>query len=149
MSGDGLAETTPQSVLDIESMLARYAPQDEIYEISLPHGERFKFRALVSYSDLKRFERDAVAWFKTLPSPNSEEGKAHRWSEFLPADATSGITAYTISALSVEPKIEQLDALKMLKAPWLVNYFMKQIDYANRSIGSIIESKILEDSKNA
>lgn len=137
-----------QEPLEIGSLLERYAPPEDVYEIELPHGERFTFRAIKSYSELRSFERDAINWFQSLPRKGSSGCDIHPFKDHLPKDADAAVAAYSISRLSVSPKIEQLDALKMLAAPWLVRFFMKSIDIGNRTIGSIYEGKLLEDAKN-
>jgi hypothetical protein len=145
---DGLSQLDGRGAADFDALLARYAPANETYDVTLPHGERLTFRALRSYSELKQQEAAAIRWFKSLPSKGSPSFEMHPFKEFLPLDAASAIAAYNISDLSVEPKIEQRDALKMLAAPFLVNFILRSMDHANRSIASIIETQLLEEAKN-
>ena len=131
----------------VEGLLRTYSPPEEHFTVTLPDGEGIKFRALRRYSELKNFEELAARWFLSLPKPGSAEAASHPWAEHLPKNTAEAVAAYTISELSVEPRLEHLHALKLLAAPWLIEAILQQIEEHCRTMKFITEVKLLEAAK--
>lgn len=110
----------------LEDLLGHYkAPDGDTYEISLPKGEVLKFRAFRTFGELSSHYREAAEFAKRL----LVDGAYHAsWADCLPDTPAAAMAAYTIHVLSVEPKFSQFDALRLLKAPTLVEFLMEQID---------------------
>jgi len=119
------------------------------FDVHLPRGDVLKFRALARYSALKDFYRAAAEWHQSLPKPGSELAKIHPFGEHLPQDGREALVAYTIAELSVEPKFEHLDALKLLRAPWLVEQIMLGIEQGSRTMYSRQDLDEMSSAKNA
>jgi len=132
----------------VDSLLDNYAPAAAEFVVTLPEGEALKFRALMSSGELADFKAALMNWLEFTPYAGSPKAAGHVWEGFLPANAYEATAAFTISHCSVEPKFSQIDALKLLKAPWLVEFVMDSVDRANRTMKSLFELKLLEHSKN-
>jgi len=143
-----MLDSTPERGFT-DLLLDQYGIEDDAtFDIVLPGGEVLKFRAMARYEDVKAFNQSAAAWYQSLPEWDSPEAKNHMWAEHLPHSAGEAIAAYTIAELSVEPKIGHLDALRLLKAPWLVNYIMSRLELGSKSILGRIEALRVEQAKN-
>lgn len=129
---------------NIDQFVAEYAPSESTFDLTLPGGEVLKFRIIQSYADLQQFKQDASVWYQSLPK-TVEPG--HPMYGLIPKSPAEAMAAFTISELSVEPKLEHLDAFKILKAPWLVETLLSTIDLHNKSIAKLWESKAVESAK--
>lgn len=108
----------------IDDLLGAYAPSTATFEVSLPKGEVLTFRAFSTYSELASWKAGAAQFVKLVTGGAVPPA----WQECLPQTNEEAIAAYTIAELSVEPKFSQIDAMRLLKAPWLVEHIMGQID---------------------
>jgi len=133
----------------VDMALEQYGIKEgSTFDVHLPRGDVLKFKALARYGALKEFYRAAGDWYQSLPKPGSELAKIHPFGEHLPRDGREALVAYTISELSVEPKFEQLDALKLLRAPWLVEQIMLGIEQGSRTMYSRSDYDKVEAAKN-
>ena len=108
----------------VSDLLANYGVAAETFSITLPMGEVLAFRSLADHADLRAFKRGAVEFLAQLERPSVKA----MWGEFLPKDSEDAVIAYTISTLSVEPKFSPEAALKLLKATWIVDLIMAEIE---------------------
>jgi len=129
---------------NIDQFVAEYAPAEATFELPLPGGEVLTFRIIQSYAGLQQFKQEATNWYRALPKTVDP---SHPLYGYLPDTPSEAMAAFTISELSVEPKLEHLDALKILRAPWLVETILSAIDLNNKSIAKLWESKAVEASK--
>lgn len=126
---------------DLSGLIEQYkAP--ESFDVTLPAGEVFTFRAIKSHAELVDFRKRAGVFVKAATSRALIEA----WKEFAPIPAETALIAFTVSELSLEPKIEQLDALTLAKnLPWVLETMYEQIEL-NRSI---IFNKAVSDNVEA
>lgn len=132
------------SKFNIDDFVEQYAPQEPTFELPLPGGEVLTFRILQSYEELQQFKRSASNWYSQLPKTVDVN---HPFFGHWPESSSDAMAAYTIAELSVEPKFEQLDAFKLLKAPWLVETILSSIDLHNKSVAKLWEMRAVEASK--
>ncbi len=132
------------ATFNIDSFVESYAPSESTFELPLPGGEVLTFRILQSYADLQTFKQAASNWYSKLPKA---VGKEHPFYGRLPQNASDAMAAFTISELSVEPKLEHLDALKILAAPWLVETILSAIDTHNKALSKLWEAKAVDAAK--
>ena len=126
---------------DLSSIIDQYkAP--ESFDVVLPAGETFTFRAIKSHTELVDFRKKAAVFVKAATS----KALIDAWKEFAPIPAETALIAFTVSELSLEPKIEQIDALSIAKnVPWILETMYEQIEL-NRSI---IFNKAVSESVEA
>ena len=132
------------SSFNIDEFVESYAPSEMTFALPLPGGEVLTFRILQSYGELQEFKQTASAWYQKLPKA-VELG--HPFYGHMPESPSDAMAAFTISELSVEPRLEHLDALKILIAPWLVETILSAIDTHNKTISKLWEAKAVEAAK--
>lgn len=132
------------SSFNIDDFVESYAPGELTFSLPLPGGEVLTFRILQSYGELQEFKHAAAAWYQKLPKAVEP---AHPFYGHVPESPSDAMAAFTISELSVEPRLEHLDALKILKAPWLVETILSAIDTHNKSISKLWEARAVEMAK--
>ena len=110
----------------LAGLLDNYGTDVDTFEVVLPKGEILKFRQFRTYGELSRFNQDAAAFAVKATTKKSQFPEA--WWPYLPDEREAAIAAYTLHALSVEPRFEQLHALRLLSAPWLVTHLMEQLN---------------------
>ena len=119
------APGVPEASL-VEGLLSAYGTDVDTFDVVLPKGERLRFRQFRSYGELNRFNTEAAAFARLVTGKRSQVKE--EWWPHLPDDKEAAITAYTIHAMSVEPRFDQLQALKLLSAPWLVSQLMRELN---------------------
>jgi len=125
----------------IEELLESYGTP-ETFEVELPKGEKLTFRHITNFAELSRFKKEANDFARILLSKNCPGP----YREHAPNNMDAAIAAYTISTLSVEPRFEHIDALKLMKAPYLVQTILNQIDatrmnYLNEGFAAQVEAE--------
>lgn len=133
--------------VDLDAIILKYSPSDEPLLIILPGGEALTFKIPTRKSELDSFLQDAARWYGKLPDWDSEAGRSHMFGEHLPRSAAEAIDAFMISEFSVEPKFEQLDALKLLRAPWLVREIVSRINDHNKTMDAMWTKAALDAAK--
>lgn len=144
---DGVEAIAATSERLVDRLVREYAPDSDIYDVVLPEGEVLKFRALKGYGDLAEFKRALIDWSDHTPLAGAKAAKGHIWESRLPKNTFERTAAFTIAYFSHEPQFTHVDALDLLKAPWLVEYLMNCIESANKTMRSMFESKLVEASK--
>jgi hypothetical protein len=121
----GIQEAGSRPALDfIQGILDNYAPEGGTFDVELPMGEVLKFRALTSHPEYVAFRREATEY-----AQQRLKGHAHPLCvPLLPKEIDSLVSVYTIKELSVEPKFDELQALRLLGAPLIVDLIISEID---------------------
>lgn len=127
----------------IEDILSQYTPEPE-FTVTLARGEKLKFRSHKSHEELRDHQKAAANWFAGIPNPLPE---GHPWEGLAPTNAEDAYNVFTISELSIAPKITQIHAMRMLKAPGLVEYLSDRIEAGLRTMRSQLLVAAVEASK--
>jgi len=109
--------------LDVEKLIADYRPASTTFNVTLIGGEVLKFRMIEDYDELEAFKQDAAEFIKIVTGPQCKGLGIDK-----PVSVARASVAFTISTLSVEPKISQGDALKISANAWLSNQIMSEIE---------------------
>jgi hypothetical protein len=126
---------------DLPNLIDQYKAPDE-FDVTLPAGEVFKFRAITSHSELVQFRKNTAMFVKSATSKLVPE----EWKPYTPIPAETAQIVYMVAELSVEPKLTQLDVLQIAKhLPFILETFNQQIEF-NRSA---IFQKSVEESIEA
>jgi len=133
--------------VDLKSIIEKYTPSDEPCVVTLPGGETLTFKVPARKAELDEFLQSAARWYAKLPKWDSPEAKNHRFGEHLPRSSAEAIDAFMIAEFSLEPKFDQLDALKILKASWLVREIVTRINEHAKTMDSIWAASLYEASK--
>lgn len=131
--------------MNVDSLLEEYGTP-ETFEVELPKGEKLVFRHITSYGDLDQFTKDATNFARILRGntcpPNLKA--------LDPNSDQAAIAAFTIARLSVEPKLSDEEALKLLKAPYLVQTILNKIDATRMNfLNQAFESAVKEEKKDS
>lgn len=126
----------------IDDLIANYSPLVDTFAVELPKGERITFRTISDYDDLKAFQVGADEFLATLEKPSVKQ----MWAAFLPKGRNGALAAYTLSTLSVEPKLSPEDACKMLRCAWVVALIVERFEesrmaFLARTVEGIEEEK--------
>jgi hypothetical protein len=129
----------------LDSLIESYAPKEGTFEVVLPKGEVLTFKVFSSYAELAAFKHEAALFAKKM---ESLKGVANHplFVRHAPESPEEYIAAYTIHALSVEPHFGIPDALGLLKAPWLAEYIVSEID-RHRMAYLVEEAAAVEEIK--
>ncbi|MCC7229251.1 MAG: hypothetical protein IT203_02590 [Fimbriimonadaceae bacterium] len=108
----------------VDDLIRDFSAPTEPFEILMPSGAVYKFKVPQTRDEQKNFEKARDEWSKkmlaaSMPDPHKGLNLGH-------SEEALGV-AYTMSALSVEPKINQIQALQLLNAPFICEYVTKQI----------------------
>jgi hypothetical protein len=120
-----MMDENPNAFLD--SLLESYAPREETFAVALPKGETLTFRAFQSYGEMETFKRELSAFGRKMNAIGDAPGHPF-FALYQPKTPSEYVAAYTIHALCVDPVFSIPQAFGLLKAPWLVNTIMDQID---------------------
>src|SRR5687768_4153714 len=110
----------------IEELLEEFREDAERpVEITLPNGRVLKFRAIRDYDELLELRQRAADFGKLVKA-----GKVPaELKPFAPKQAETIATVFLVSELSVEPKLEQGDVMKLCKeAPQMVAFVASELD---------------------
>lgn len=117
---------------------------EETIPVTLPGGEVLTFRGLRTMDEV-RAHREAVArWFHAIPAPLPE---GHLWDGIAPKTPEEAYEVFTIAELSVEPKITQLQAMQMQRAPALMEYISDCLEAGMKSMRSKVLAREIENAK--
>lgn len=111
----------------IDEVLDRYDRKETTFEVKLPKGETFRFRHFVDADDFEAFVKGAGEFAGLIEKPPAT------FRGHMPKSKSVAINAFMISYLSVEPKIEQLHALKLAKRPEVFFHIINQIEGAKQA----------------
>jgi hypothetical protein len=136
--------TPPEGGGFMESLLEGYAPKSETFEIVLPRGEKLSFRAFSTYRELADFKREMSAFGKKIKRLDDAQNHPF-FSLYKPETDDEIAAAFTIHYLSIEPKFEIAQAFGLLRAPWLAEHIVEQVD-AHR-MRFILDQDAVEEQK--
>lgn len=129
----------------IDQVLARYSPKESTFTITLPGGEVFEFRHFTNADDFDdwiasaaEFSKQAVAGFKAGPM-----------KEFKIKRPGTAAEAHMISYLSVNPKITQLDALKLTTNGTIFKFIVERIERERNQFQAEKLEESLEQKKDS
>lgn len=101
--------------MSIESVIKRYArPGETEFTIHLDADHAFTFRSLRKYSEIKKFEADRLDYVDQVMSGPLRPGLSR------PESREEAGAVYTISHLSVKPKISEADALRLCQEAGII-----------------------------
>jgi hypothetical protein len=135
----------PTSASIVDKLLATYEPDDKAEWVDPTDGEVYTFKTWKSSDDYEAFLQRAAAWYGKLPEAQSAEAETHPFSGFLPASWAQAYKAFMIHEMSLAPKFEQLDALRLMKAPHLSNGMVRAIQQAARTVEAVRRNAIFND----
>jgi hypothetical protein len=133
---------------DLDKFLEEYAPSQDLIEVTLPNGMQLTFKPWARLQEREDYVKEAVAWWKSLPKAGTKEAETHSWKDDLPTSAYEAVSAYLIHSRSVNPKISQLGALKMLRAAEVAKHIIDRIDAGNNSVYSKQAAAVTEAKKD-
>lgn len=105
----------------IDDLISNYSPKSLEFDVTLPMGEKLRFRAIEGYADLQSF-RQAAKMFAQSAVGNKVYG------ECAPRTSEEAIAAFTIAQLSVEPKFDQRQACQIVRCAWLCDLIITAMD---------------------
>ena len=115
--------------MDFDKLIEDYK-SPETFDVQLPGGEVFTFRGIPTHSALVRFNQAMAVFVKSIKVTSGLDA----WKPFAPITADTAGKIYTVSELSVEPKITQLEAAKLAHgAPFLFETLYDGVE-SNRSV---------------
>lgn len=128
----------------VDSLLEEYGTP-ETFTIELPKGEVLTFRHITSYGELDKFTKEANDFARILGGSKCPP----HLKALDPNSDQAAIAAFTIARLSVEPKLSDEDALKLLKAPYLVQTILNKIDATRMNfLNNGFTSAVAEEKKD-
>lgn len=131
------APENPAKKSAVDHLLATYQPEEFAEWTDPSSGDTYKFKTWKTLDEYDEFLQRAANWYGKLPEPGTPQAATHPFCEHLPASWAEGYKAFMVHELSVEPKFEQLDALRLLKAPHLMNEWRRAIEHAARTISAV------------
>lgn len=132
-------------MFDIEKLIEDYTPEPGPFPVVLPKGEVLTFRPFERVADWETMKQAAAGWYASLPTPGEDVG--HPFEGLTPRSAEEAIMAFVIADRSVEPKIGQRDALRLLKAPMMASYLYDAIMERSKEFSSLALSARIERAK--
>lgn len=155
-------------VLNVED----YIPEnpDKPFFIPLPGGERAWFKIPEDWTDEKAFTEKTLNYVLGIKA-KIEENPSHKYKDFFPMDdLDAAASAYAIHKMSIHPpedlleleenkidsngdeithlsKIDMLTALRMLKAPKLVEWITFHVRSKQKSVDIMFAAKEIERRK--
>lgn len=106
----------------LNAILDAYSPGERVFTVTLPGGEDLTFRTLPTYRDYREFTERFQLWWKVFSKTEAANG----------LEMGDGVAVFTVSELSVEPKIDQSSAVRLLRAPAVMMTLINAIDRANQ-----------------
>lgn len=111
----------------IEELITRYAAKEERFTVKLPDGEELTFRYLTDYADIKTVQDGAVEFVRKM---QKGEGVLPEWKEYLTDNMDTLTTVFILAATIEEPKLTQLDFLKLAKkAGYIYQFIVSQYNF--------------------
>lgn len=120
----------------IDQVLDRYERKEPNFTVTLPKGEVLTFRHFKNSDDFEQFVTSAADFAKLVDKPPAGPMK-----EVMPKSRGVAINAFMVSYLAVEPKINQLQALKLTQRPEIFFHIVNAIESAKY----IYEAKQVEE----
>ena len=137
-----ITEKQPTESL-IDRLEAKYRVKAQTFEVTLPEGEKMTFKHIQTAS-----ERKAMRIFVTDFADRISEGKVHpNQKQYLPIDRDIAASLGVISFLSVEPKLSELDVLKLHRLPAICDLISQQMQDAAFEATVGIDIQEIEDAK--
>lgn len=134
-----------KSFLDI---LESYRPESKTVSIELPCRSVLVFKTLGGYTETQQMYEEGARWYLGLKEMNESALQAIGMAGLVPRSVEDAGVAYTVSALSVDPKITPSEACVMvLECGDLARYLMKRIEAASRTMSAVRLAGLVEDAK--
>ncbi len=130
---------------DIQSIIDKYTVEVEAFDIELPDGEVLTFSPFASKDDYDAFIKRAADFYTRATGEGSPI--AAMFGDYAPKTAQSAVYALMISERSVSPKITQLQACQMLRAPFLADAIIKRIESESKTLESVWMAKAIAQAK--
>lgn len=125
---------------ELETLVSSYIlPKEapETYQIRLPDGELITCRRIVSYKDIADFKKELAAFWQRCKDGNLPP-KAR---EYAPETYEEARAAFTLIYSSHEPtKFSEHEALMLLRAPWVLERLVQQID--ERQANDVVDARL-------
>lgn len=129
----------------LAALQERYAAKGDQFTLTLPYGEAFTFRAVSDYVDLKALKASAKAFVEAIQKgPQPPE-----WAGLYIGDPELLHSVFMISELSLDPKLSQLDVLRLARhAVFVFEFFKNGIDDYLVGRATAIEAGGIDAAKN-
>ena len=111
MTDEVVSLASPDSKSFIDALIDDYAPKNEVVEVTIK-GKKLTFRTVSDRAQLNIMKKAAqkfAAEVDPLKVPNESD------RVYYDTDEDTFISCYMMSSLSVEPKLQPLDLLKLAK----------------------------------
>ncbi len=134
--------------IDLDALVQKFAVDVETFDVELPSWGTLTFRPIGRVAEQKAIYAAAAAMYSGLPKPGTPAEDIHPWKGSLPANMDEFFSAFLISEMSVEPtKIPHLTALKLLKAPHLIEYLQAAIEENSKTLSSLRFAERVQEAK--
>lgn len=130
----------------VDDIIAKYTPKESNFEIKLPGGETFKFRHFSDADDFDTFQDRAAKFMKAALDGSLK--KNPEMKSFVPKRGGVAIEAFMLSYLAVEPKLTELDALKLTKIPDVFKMLVTQVENARNEFRNAEFEEQVEQKKD-
>lgn len=143
--------------IDLDAIIDRYLVTEPTVTVELPGGEELTFKTWGRKADLDAFEKSVMLWYAPLRDGVADHHPLHG---LIPQTGAEALEAYAVHDRSLGgrapdgnggwielEKITLEHALRMLRAPWLLEMITKQIEAASKTMQSIAMGKLIEESK--
>ncbi len=125
----------------VDDLITRYAPKNETFTVTLFDGEELKFKYVFDYTDIKKLQTGAADFATRMVEkkiPLTGDMKEY-WTDNIEVLTTAYVMAGTIQ----EPKISELEFLKLAKkAGVMFQYIANQYNYNETK--AIVQNELAE-----
>ena len=129
----------------IGSLIDRYSPPEEIFTVTLSGGEEFTFKPLTSLPEVNALKVGISQFAEMVRTKSCPPA----WADYLTDDAATLTACYVIAHMSVEPKLTQLDCLKIANKAWrVIDELQRGIDDHQYRSGVVADAVAIEAKKN-
>jgi hypothetical protein len=144
-AGKGSTRKPKQSPID--ELLEVYGAPTGPVEALMPNGKIFKFRVPATFGEAKALEDATAKFVQDIRSGEILKGAPQEFVDNIPKDDVSLEAAFRISQLSLEPKISQLEAFKLMRAPKVVRGVMEMLNAHEMAASSAVATEYIEKAK--
>ena len=131
------------STFSIDNLLAHIKPEPT-FTVELPGSHIFTFRPIANADEEKKLLDDT----RDLNQIIGEGKVPDTWKPHLIRDLRNLAYVVTLATLSVEPKLSQLDLLRLAsEAPLYFSHLARQVDNYLRNADAIRQQEEVEEAK--
>lgn len=124
----------------VDEILEAYEVRNPTFDVVIPVPNKedetralsLKLRSFSRYAELKEYEEQCADFMRKVPLARHPDAKGHLLEDVLPLNVHEQIAAFTLSYLSVEPKLTHRDALRLCKAEFVVHEVMSRFEKNRR-----------------